>query len=91
MILFGTIRKNKRELPTSFVTSKNKPVYFSTFGFQENCTIVSYAPKKNKVVILISSLHNDDKIDPESSKRNKPEIITFYNGMKGGVDNVDGI
>lgn len=91
LTIVGTIRKNKRELPTSFVTTKNKPVYSCTFGFQENCTIVSYIPKKNKVVILISSLHNDEKIDPESGERNKPEIITFYNSTKGGVDNVDRI
>jgi len=83
LTIVGTIRKNKRELPTSFVTPKNKPVYSSIFGFQENCTIVSYIPKKNKVVILISSLHNDDKIDPESGERNKPGIITFYNSTKG--------
>jgi len=38
---------------------------------------------------LISSLHNDDKIDPESGERNKPKIITFYISKKGGVDNVD--
>lgn len=80
--------KNKRKLPTSFVKPKDKPVYSSTFGFQENCNLVSYIPKKNKVVILTSSLQNDNKIDPESGKKNKPEIITFYNSTKGGVDNV---
>ena len=43
--------------------------------------------KKN--VVLFSSMHHDDKIDPESGDLKKPEIITFYNSTKGGVDMVD--
>ena len=34
-------------------------------------------------------MHHDDKIDPESGDMKKPEIITFYNSTKGGVDMVD--
>lgn len=54
-------------------------------------TLVSYMPdsKKKKNVVLFSSMHHDDKIDPESGDKKKPDIITFYNSTKGGVDMVD--
>ncbi|GBP09953.1 hypothetical protein EVAR_70925_1 [Eumeta japonica] len=37
----------------------------------------------------ISTLHNDDRIDPTTGDNAKPEMITFYNKTKGGVDVVD--
>lgn len=85
----GTVRKNKRELPTEFVNTKNRPVFSSMFGFSKDVTIVSYIPKQGKNVILTSSMHHDDKIDIESGDKCKPDIITFYNSTKGGVDTVD--
>lgn len=82
----GTIRCNKRELPPEFVQRNTRPIGSSMFGFGDNCTIVSYIPKKNKNVLLISTCHDDDKIDLET---NKPEIILDYNRTKSGVDVVD--
>lgn len=59
------------------------------YGIPPNhCMLVSFIPKKNKNVLMISTLHDDDSIDPESIQ-NKPKIITFYNLTKGGVDVVD--
>ena len=49
-------------------------------------TLVSYTPKKNKTVLLLSSMHHNDAVNPESGK---PEIIEYYNGTKGGVDSLD--
>ena len=42
-------------------------------------------PKKNKVVLL-SSIHNDDKIDEPTGDARKPKMITLCNKTKGGVD-----
>jgi hypothetical protein len=84
----GTIRKDKGELPREF-TQKEREPKSSIFGFQENVTIVSYAPKANRSVVLISSMHNDDKIDPASGNELKPEIVTYYNSTKSGVDVID--
>ena len=39
--------------------------------------------------MILSTLHNDDKIDEETGTACKPEIVTFYNATKGGVDTVD--
>ena len=45
--------------------------------------------KKNGSVILISSMHDDMTIDTQSGMKKKPEIITFYNQTKFGIDVVD--
>lgn len=39
--------------------------------------------------MAVSSQHYDDKIDEETAIKKKPEIITFYNDNKFGVDVVD--
>lgn len=85
----GTIRKNKRQLPPDFVTNKQRQEKTSLFGFQKDVTIVSYVPKKGKNVILASSMHFDNSIDERTGDEKKPDIITFYNQTKSGVDLVD--
>ncbi|XP_022828398.1 uncharacterized protein LOC111357825 [Spodoptera litura] len=84
----GTVRKNKQCIPPAFLKTGKQPGS-SMFGFQKDITLVSYAPKSNKVVIAMSTLHHDDKIDESTGDKNKPEIITFYNSTKAGVDVVD--
>lgn len=88
----GTLRKNKREIPPFFVNSKTRPLHSSVFAWgvgSNKCMITSYVPKKYKNVLLLSTFHGDDEIDPESGELNKPSVITFYNLTKGGVDVVD--
>ncbi|XP_071055485.1 piggyBac transposable element-derived protein 4-like [Onthophagus taurus] len=87
LTIVGTIRHNKREIPPSFLPSKNKPVLTSEFAFSDKLTLVSFTPKKkNKSVILISIMHADKNVNEVSKK---PEIIEFYNSTKGGVDTFD--
>jgi hypothetical protein len=59
------------------------------FAFGEEMTAVSYVPKKSKNVLVVSSMHHDDSIDPTTGDQFKPEIITFYNETKSVVDVVD--
>ncbi|KRX88266.1 hypothetical protein T4E_10324 [Trichinella pseudospiralis] len=59
----------------------------SRFVFSEDCTIVSYVPKKNKNVLVLSTMHNDDRVS--DGKSSKPDIILHYNNTKGGEDNLD--
>ena len=87
LTLVGTIRKNRTELPTAFTVTKGRKLFSSMYGFQRDSTIVSYCPKKNKVVTLLSTMHNDKGI--ESPGETKPEIIQYYNSTKGGVDTMD--
>ena len=84
--LVGTLKKNKREIPAEFLPNKKKTISSSMFGFQKHATLVSFTPKKNKSVVLLSTMHRDAKVDAETKK---PEIIQFYNSTKGGVDTVD--
>lgn len=49
-------------------------------------TLCSYVPKKNKSVILMSTMHTDDSV---TGPKSKPEIIEYYNSTKSGVDNMD--
>ncbi|XP_055838968.1 piggyBac transposable element-derived protein 4-like [Episyrphus balteatus] len=85
--LVETIRKNKPELPPATVNIKGRPVLSSSFAFTRNTTIVSYIPKKNKSVNLLSTFHHDSKVSDRADK--KPAIILDYNKCKGGVDTLD--
>jgi hypothetical protein len=83
----GTLKKNKPEIPPLFTAAQNRDIPSSIFGFQKECTIVSYVPKKKKVVLLASTMHHDGKKD--SGEQKKPEMILDYNQSKCGVDVVD--
>ncbi|XP_069595586.1 piggyBac transposable element-derived protein 4-like [Ranitomeya imitator] len=85
----GTVRKNKKELPTQFVNVKGRKQYSSMFAFNNGKVLVSYVPREKKNVILVSTLHDDDAIDPGSEAQKTQEIITFYNATKGVVDTAD--
>lgn len=87
--MVATVRKDKREVPREFRVAKGNPLFSSKFGFHQPCTLVSYVAKSNKVVILMSTMHNDATIDALTSDRRKPEIITYYNRTKNGIDLVD--
>ncbi|KAA5585724.1 hypothetical protein F3G61_32635, partial [Pseudomonas aeruginosa] len=72
----GTVRKNNRQIPESFIRTDRQP-NSSVFGFQKDITLVSYAPKKNKVVVVMSTMHHDNSIDESTGEKQKPEMITF--------------
>lgn len=85
----GTLRKNKREIPPEFVNINKRVINSSLFAFTKDMILVSYVPKKGKNVLLLSTMHDNADIDVENGNRHKPEIISFYNKTKGGVDVVD--
>lgn len=86
--IVGTIRRNKREIPKELL-DPSRSQYSSMFAFSKFMTLASYIPKKKKVVMVLSSFHYDDSIDEDSGDACKPNIITFYNITKSGVDSVD--
>lgn len=82
----GTLKKNKKEIPLEFLPSRKRAVNSSLYGFSNNMTLLSHVPKKYKAVLLISSMHHSASDDPQNGK---PEIISYYNDTKGGVDSLD--
>ncbi|XP_067253523.1 piggyBac transposable element-derived protein 4-like [Chanodichthys erythropterus] len=87
MSMIGTVRSNKPELPPALLSKKDRPRLSSMFAFTETHTLVSYCPRKNKNVLLMSTFHRDAAISSEDHK--KPQIILDYNQTKGGVDLLD--
>ncbi|XP_015376737.1 PREDICTED: uncharacterized protein LOC107171020 [Diuraphis noxia] len=69
-----------------FLPKKKSTVGFTQYGFTKDLTLLSYEPKPNKAVLLISSMHNQKGFDNDVQK---PEIISYYNSTKGGVDALD--
>ena len=69
LLFVGTVRKNKPEIPTNFLANKNRNIYSSLFGFSQFLNLVSYVPKKNKSVILISSKHHNKSINHLNSNQ----------------------
>ena len=88
LTMVGTVRKNKSEFPAEFVNPKyqDRLPGSSFFLFHKDVTAVSYLPRKNKLVSLISTMHNDDAVNDVNQK---PEIILCYNQTKGSVDSFD--
>lgn len=85
--LVGTMRMNKREVPNEMKPARNRAVNSSLFGFSNEKTIVSYVPKQNRAVCLLSTKHHDCEVGDEPAR--KPHIISFYNETKGGIDTFD--
>ena len=87
MTLLGRIRNNKGELPTKLTETRGRQENTSIFAFQDSATLVSYCPKKGRVVVLLSTKHDTAEVDnPEKAK---PRMILDYNASKAGLDTMD--
>lgn len=57
------------------------------FCLHPTTTLVSYIPKKNKNVVLLSTLHTAADISDRGNR--KPVIILDYSHNEGGMDNLN--
>ncbi|GFN83395.1 PiggyBac transposable element-derived protein 4 [Plakobranchus ocellatus] len=89
MSVVGTLRRNKRFIPAEFqdpkLTEKGQP----KFCFQKDAMLVSYKSGAKKNVILLSSMHSDSTIVVNKHEKELPEVMSYYNSTKGGVDTMD--
>lgn len=84
LTVVGTVRKNKREIPQCFLDTKNRSLNSTIFGYGRNILLLSYVPRKNKNVIMISTMHDNGLINESLGAEKKPEVIT-YNSTKGAL------
>lgn len=84
--LVGTLNKIRREVPVQVKKAK-EPLHSTVALKSNNMTLIIYQGKKNKHVLILSTMHPDFLIGTDSKK--KPETIRFYNDTKYGVDVVD--
>ena len=82
--LVGTLKKNKTCIPPCFLTKSNAAAVRYGFDKQNDYTLLSVTPKKNKKVVFLSSMHQTKQSDG-----NTEEINMYYNKTKGGVDSHD--
>jgi hypothetical protein len=80
----GTLKKNKKEIPPEFLPNRTRAVGASLYGYTNNIAMLSHVTKKNKAVILVSSVNHQEGTDD-----GKPEIISYYNNTKGDVNSFD--
>ncbi|KAJ8941648.1 hypothetical protein NQ314_010292 [Rhamnusium bicolor] len=63
LIWVGTVRKNKIFLPLSMQASKKRSINSTNFAYSNYSTLCSYVPKKNKSVVLLSSMHMTGEVE----------------------------
>ncbi|GFU18123.1 hypothetical protein NPIL_120831 [Nephila pilipes] len=80
MTMLGTIRQNKPELPEKNVKQRSAQI-----SLLFNCCKLH--PKKNKNVILISTLSHDREASSGPDKN--PQMILRCNAIKGTMDTLD--
>ncbi|XP_062864594.1 piggyBac transposable element-derived protein 4-like [Trichomycterus rosablanca] len=76
-----------QELASEILKMQGRPLHSSKFVFTEKTTLVSYCPKRNKNVLVMSTMHKDASLSTREDM--KPQMILDYNSTKGGVDNLD--
>ena len=90
----GTVRQNRRELPREALVKQDvydTKIFIET---EKRTSLTAYQCKKNKKVLLLSSLHKDVKIPeakiPEANNpKHKLETVLFYNKNEVAVDVID--
>ena len=88
LTLVGTIMANRREVPSQFKTGRGREVESTKalYDHANKILLLSYVPKRNKNVLMMSSSHSFISI---TDCHSKPTVITDYNKHKGGVDTLD--
>ena len=77
---------NRKGLSVTLKTDKGREVLSSEFMWKNNSPvmIVSYCPKPNKNVLLVSTGHGEPDIC--DAPHRKPMVIDFYNSQRCSVD-----
>ena len=79
---------NRREVPSQLKAAKGREIESTKalYDHSNKILLLSYVPKRNKNVLMMSSTHSSISI---TDCHKKPTVITDYNKHKGGVDTLD--
>ncbi|KAJ8878125.1 hypothetical protein PR048_022592 [Dryococelus australis] len=67
--IVGTLRQNKRDIPPLFSDTKIRPPCSSMFGFSKSGVLASYIPRRNKNMLVLSTIHSEDRTDEETGEK----------------------
>jgi len=81
------MEKDKACIPHSFLAKADEGTVQYAFDHANNFTVFSFAPKKNKRVVFLSTMHSEKKNRDEDT--GKEEIDVFHNQEKDGVGSHD--
>lgn len=91
LLLTGTMRHNRTELPKDFLPNRAKQEGSVMVAHNGQKTLTSFACAKNKAVILLSTNRKLVGMGYSDKGVQKPTVILHYNLTKTGVDVVDQI
>ena len=75
LTMVGMIKRNKRFLPKAFQEKKHIPLGESKFLFRHETTLMSFQSKRQKNVLLLSTMHNKAEVGDNG----KPDIVLTCN------------
>lgn len=84
--IVGTMNRKRREIPAK-AKDGGANLHHTFVMKHDDITLTVYQGKKQKNVILLSSLHPDVEVGTDRKKL--PETVAFYNNTKCGVDTLD--
>lgn len=76
-----------RQIPRDFaLASKNRrrPVGSAIYGFTDRATVISYMPRKNAPVVLLSTAHHEVR-----NEGGKPDAYQFYTASKMAISKTE--
>ena len=76
LTLVGTMKKNKACIPPSFLAKADEGTVQYAFDHTNNFTLLSVAPKKNKRVFFLSTMHSEKKRDGILEKKKQTYFTT---------------
>jgi hypothetical protein len=85
LTLVGTLNRNRVEVPNALLRSRHRQDKETLFCHSGEIMLLSHVPRKNKAVIILSSMHTTHEVNDNQL----PHVIEDYNQMKGGVDNLN--
>lgn len=75
LTLLGTMRQNRPELPPAMLPKKREQ-YDSIFGFTNDAMLVSYAPRRNRTVAVLSTMHDSIEVDTLTEEKSPTQSWT---------------